>query len=399
MQQINIATVKASKATDRKALAILAYDNACSDPAGANWRAVSDILRLAIPATKAKPAEIPADPSRPAWADYDIPENATRKLGKSPIIVVAFADGETVRAPAVSLPGKPVNIGRGLRIAFAYYRARMAARHAGEMAAWSGCVNVPALVSVACESDGFEYDAAECNAQTATFRTGEFDPAALAAEAVARGLPTSADDGSLTVAEFVRASYIAARSRLRLAGGVDADEAAKLAGLLEDADARAAGGLWLVINKRRSEIKRAAYLAMHEEERAADDAWHTSRQAIIDAAQKDRDDSDLIAWLEERYQIRATIVDDIMTRRDPDGTPRRERGERLAFAVMTFWPDLADTELGAEEPADAPATSPPVAPSFKPAARFLASSRLTLVSSNPPVAPSRGAACILRIVA
>jgi len=41
-----------------------------------------------------------------------------------------FADGEVVRAPAVSAKDKPVNIGRGLRVAIAFYQAR-ACRRAG----------------------------------------------------------------------------------------------------------------------------------------------------------------------------------------------------------------------------------------------------------------------------
>lgn len=52
MQHIDLNAAKAAKASDRRALAILAYDNAMADPAGANWRGVAELLRLALPATR-----------------------------------------------------------------------------------------------------------------------------------------------------------------------------------------------------------------------------------------------------------------------------------------------------------------------------------------------------------
>jgi hypothetical protein len=302
MQPIDLSTVKAAKATDRRALAILAYDNASADPAGANWRGVADILRLAIPTTKAagKIPEAAADPMRPAWADYDIPQNATRKLGKSPILVITFEGGEVVRCPAVSLPGKPVNIGRGLRVASAFYQCRIANR-AGENSDWSRCVAVPAFAAVICETNGTEYDAAECSARTAESRLGTFDAEAVKAESASR--PEKSDDGSLTRDEFVKGSYRLAVARLRLAG-----------------------------------------LAEGEDRRELD-------------------------YLIERYTL-----------------------------LLAGWTMLQiKAKWRAED--DATRKPAPVAPSFKVPAAFLATSRLTLVSSNPPVAPAPGQKCILRIVA
>lgn len=339
MQAIDLATLKAAKATDRRALAILAYDNATADPAGANWRGVADLLRLVLPTAKVKAAEILAsDPLRPSWADYDIPQNATRKLGKSPIIVVTLADGETVRAPAVSLPGKPVNIGRGLRVAFAYYRARMAARHAGEMSAWSDCVNVPAFVSIVCESTGAEYDAADCSVRTATARAGEFDPATVAAEATARGLPSASDDGSLTAGEYVRAKYFAACARLRLAAGVSGDDPAGLTASIEDAELRAAGECWLEIRAKRK--------AAHGRATAGDRA------------------AELKATLQAKWAARRPFA--VVVSNDPA--------------------PAAPAEIGS-------AAKTPAAPSFAPARRYLASTALTLVRSSLPVAPS----CAIRV--
>ncbi|WBU27569.1 hypothetical protein OOZ54_12780 [Rhodopseudomonas palustris] len=133
MQPVNPESVRAAKASDRKALAIIAYDNACADPQSANWRAVADMLRLALPATRtAKTAAPTSEPSRFApWSDYSVNSVSCKRLGKSPIVVVTFADGEIVRAPAVSLPGKPINIGRALRVASAFYEGRIAIRYGG----------------------------------------------------------------------------------------------------------------------------------------------------------------------------------------------------------------------------------------------------------------------------
>ncbi len=222
MQMIDLATVKAAKAADRRALAILAHDNATADPDAANWRAVSDMLRMAMPVAKAKVSA--ADPLSPfaPWADYEIPQNATgKRLGKSPIIVVTFADSEIVRAPAVSLPGKPINIGRGLRIAVAFYRGRLAAR-AGGNSDTSDCIMVPDLVSVVCESNGTEYDAADCTARTATKRAGTFNMAAVVAASLDR--PERSTDDTLTRSEFVRASYRLAIARMQLANMPEGDD-------------------------------------------------------------------------------------------------------------------------------------------------------------------------------
>ncbi len=174
--ELDLMAAKHLKANSRRSLAIRAYDNATADPAGANWRGVAELLRLALPATKAK-ADTTATESRFAqWADYPIPHNAGgKRLGKSPVVIVTFADGETVRAPAVSLPGKLVNIGRALRVARSFYQGRIVAR-VNEYAplhgfsrvsicdsAFVAAIPVPAVVSCICETTGAEYDPAACS--------------------------------------------------------------------------------------------------------------------------------------------------------------------------------------------------------------------------------------------
>lgn len=182
--QIDLNAAKSAKASDRKALAILAYDNATADdPANANWRGIAELLRLAIPNSKAKAETAPADSRYAQWADYPIPHNVSgKRLGKSPVCVVTFADGEIVRVPAVSLPGKPLNAGRALRVAVSYYQSRKVSHYKDsipdEYQSWIGAygsrlsvtdseflatIPIPAVSSFVCETTGAEYDPATCS--------------------------------------------------------------------------------------------------------------------------------------------------------------------------------------------------------------------------------------------
>jgi hypothetical protein len=194
MQQIDLIAAKTAKAADRKALAILAYETAKADPAGANWQGIADLLRLALPPGKAKAADdiAAADSKYAAWADYVIPQSAGgKRLGKSPVVIVTFADGETVRAPAVSLPGKPVNIGRALRVALAFYQGRIVGRYNSLIPDDCGAprlsvtdsefvatIPVPAIVSCVCEATGAAYDPAACSAAISAQAAPAVAPAA-----------------------------------------------------------------------------------------------------------------------------------------------------------------------------------------------------------------------------
>jgi hypothetical protein len=85
---------------------------------------------------------------------------------------VTFADGETIRAPAVTTIGKPVNVGRGLRIAVAFYTARRARRTG--VRDDPGCrPAVPAVASCICEDTGEAYDPVKCSERTAAYRAAD----------------------------------------------------------------------------------------------------------------------------------------------------------------------------------------------------------------------------------
>jgi hypothetical protein len=360
MQQIDLNAAKAAKANDRRALAILAYDNAKAEPSAANWQGVADLLRLCIPAAKAKAsaAEIAPDGAE-AWADYVIPETATKRLGKSPVIVVTFACGAVVRAPAVSLPGKPINIGRGLRVAFAFYRARIAREYAGASVIGSDCVNVPAIVSAVCEATGAEYNASQCNEKTAAARLGGFDHIALVASAEA--LPVKSDCGDLIRGEFYRAHYLIAQA-MRESAEANGETAAELSARIEDCGLRLSGMSQIEIATRRREIVKAARKAAEAEAKAERDAAHAAE----------------IAEAERTAEAEAPRLALVASNAAP--------AEPVAVA--------AEAPAAEAEPAEIPAAdSPWVAPSR--AARFLASTSLGAPAARLPVAPS----CILRVVA
>jgi hypothetical protein len=164
-------------------LAIMVYENAKADPASANWEGVADLLRLAIPAGRTKLVDVVSDSPFAPFADYEIPHNASgKRLGKSPVVIVTFADGETVRVPAVSLPGKPVNIGRALRVARAYYQGRVVAScngYADEFgfsrisitdSEFCNALPIPAVASCTCETSGASYEPAQCSETISTAR-------------------------------------------------------------------------------------------------------------------------------------------------------------------------------------------------------------------------------------
>jgi hypothetical protein len=112
-----------------------------------------------------RPVAIPA----PAWPDYRVDNLSSFKI-RNPTLVVTFADGEIVRAPAVSARDKPVNIGRGLRVAIAFYLARRA--RAKGKSACGFTAKVPAITNCLCEDTGEIYNAELCTAKTIDHRLG-----------------------------------------------------------------------------------------------------------------------------------------------------------------------------------------------------------------------------------
>src|SRR4051812_35074874 len=153
-----------------------AYDAAIDNPC-ADWRAVAELLRAAMHAGGVK--RIGKRPSaKDELPDYNV--DRVRLLYRSPRIAVRFVDGEAVFTHVPSAPGKPLNIGRALRVAVIMYRYRMAARRRRGQSGYDRTVPVPDIFQVRClETDeSFEVDA--CNRHTAAERASG-DPVRVAA--------------------------------------------------------------------------------------------------------------------------------------------------------------------------------------------------------------------------
>jgi hypothetical protein len=103
----------------------------------------------------------------PAWSDYPVEHLSAFKI-RNPTIIVTFADGDIVRAPAVSALNKQINIGRGLRVAIAFYQARIAWR-AGLKNLPGFWRAVPPIASCVSET-GETFDAEQCTVRTVESR-------------------------------------------------------------------------------------------------------------------------------------------------------------------------------------------------------------------------------------
>lgn len=139
-----------------------------------DWHGVALDFKRAL---AARPQTITVSPVAqlppPRIPDYDLDRATWRRLQwPSPILVVTFEDGEVVRAPAVSLLKKPVNAGRGLRVAIAFYQARICRRN-GLRNLPGTRPAVPEITSCICESTGETYDVAACNAKTVEDRKAQ----------------------------------------------------------------------------------------------------------------------------------------------------------------------------------------------------------------------------------
>src|SRR5215218_6448042 len=99
------------------AQAQIAYDAALNS-SSPDWRAVAELFRFAVrgPPKRASQAihEI---------ADYNVDRLKLKCL--SPRVAVRFWDGEAVFTHVPSAPGKPLNVGRALRVAICMWRYRV----------------------------------------------------------------------------------------------------------------------------------------------------------------------------------------------------------------------------------------------------------------------------------
>ncbi len=95
-----------------------AYEGALNSPCP-DWRAVAELFRAAMQAERVKRT---AKPKLGDLPDYNV--DRVKLLCRSPRIAVRFMDGEAMLTHVPSAPGKPLNVGRALRVAIAMYRSR-----------------------------------------------------------------------------------------------------------------------------------------------------------------------------------------------------------------------------------------------------------------------------------
>lgn len=183
-------------ATARRAIAEARYHEAINDPTAANWRDVAELLFSCLPKQRAKVTDS-------FWADYDFGKKAQRT-----VIEVSFSDGRIVRANVNSDPGKAYNIGRGIRVAIAFYRTRifrligwphLSAVSFGpdgrELPAWDSCIDVPAIDRVTRTDTGESFDVQEVNERTADLRSGSWSLYSAMMEAARLNLAIEGADG------------------------------------------------------------------------------------------------------------------------------------------------------------------------------------------------------------
>lgn len=162
--------------SNSRTIALAAYHAAVAAPVAADWPSVAALLVACLPKLRGavRPA-VSADGAVPAWwADY-----VPGKKFRTDSAEVTFADGRRVRLSVLSNPGKPLNIGRAVRIACAFYRSKVH-NALGAPVALDGTtlhgpadhVAVPAIAHVECETTGEEFDAATCTAMTEAARAG-----------------------------------------------------------------------------------------------------------------------------------------------------------------------------------------------------------------------------------
>jgi hypothetical protein len=153
-----------------------AYDAAVNSPCP-DWRAVAELFRAAMQARRVKRARLKTAATGEI-ADYNV--DRVKLLCRSPRIAVRFMDGGAVFTHVPSAPGKPLNIGRALRVAIAMYRSRKGMQCQAGFRAFDRAIPVPEIFQVRCLETDELFDVDACNRHTAMERQSN-DPGCAAA--------------------------------------------------------------------------------------------------------------------------------------------------------------------------------------------------------------------------
>jgi hypothetical protein len=151
----------------------LAYEAATNSPCP-DWRTVAELFRAAVGAGPKREPKANA----PAIADYNV--DRVKLKCRSPRIAVRFMDGEAVFTHVPSAPGRPLNVGRALRVAIAMYRSRRTVQQRAGFRDYDRAMPVPDIYQVRCLETDELFDVDACNAHTAAERVAG-DPERAAA--------------------------------------------------------------------------------------------------------------------------------------------------------------------------------------------------------------------------
>ena len=149
----------------------LAYEAAINSPCP-DWRTVAELFRAALPIARMREPKSSkaARTDIPPLADYNVDRVKLKSL--SPRIAVRFIDGEAVFTHVPSAPGKPLNVGRALRVAIIFYRSRRTIQQRLGFREYDRAMPVPELYQVRCLESDEVFDVDACNAHTAGERMG-----------------------------------------------------------------------------------------------------------------------------------------------------------------------------------------------------------------------------------
>lgn len=201
--QHDLELIRAAKATERREMAIAAYDLACDVPENADWQLVAEMLRICIPnARKAKAAPAAGDPPPDdssggqgfaPWHSAPVRYTAALRNVETARYETTFADGRVIRSSGWKIKGK-WNAGQAVGAAVELYRYKVRPG-----AFYVADIDVPEIVSVVNTETGDEYDPAIASAETAGKRVGEIraikTPPAKQRERVMRRLGWFEDPG------------------------------------------------------------------------------------------------------------------------------------------------------------------------------------------------------------
>jgi hypothetical protein len=144
-----------------------AFEAAMNNPC-ADWRAVAELFRAAMQAERVKRGAKAKATATGQIADYNV--DRVKLLCRSPRIAVRFVDGEAIFTHVPSAPGKPLNIGRALRVAVVMYRSRKGVQRRAGFPEYSRAIPVPEIFQVRCLETDELFDVDACNRHTAVER-------------------------------------------------------------------------------------------------------------------------------------------------------------------------------------------------------------------------------------